>query len=77
MSYAKGQEKKNVEEIEKGYCPICGVIPIIEESGFIYGEKVRFFRCDNCGATFGIFVLSKELRMRIQKINYGELWGNY
>jgi len=44
----------------KGYCPVCGVIPIIELGGLMYGERVRFFRCDKCGAEFGIFILNKE-----------------
>lgn len=62
------------DELEKGYCPICGVIPIIEIGGLLYGERVRYFECDNCGAEFGIFPLTKELKGRIIKSNYGALW---
>jgi len=75
VSYAEGQEKRrDMEDIEKGYCPICGVIPIIEIGGLLYGEKVRYFRCDNCGAEFGIFILNKEIKKKVIQGNYGELW---
>lgn len=62
----------NKEKI--GYCPVCGSIPIIEETGLLYGEKVRFFMCNNCAAEFGVFRLSGELKGKIVENNYGELW---
>lgn len=63
-----------MDEEEMGYCPVCGSLQIIEEVGLLYGEKVRFFMCDNCGAEFGVFLLSRELKGKIVESNYGELW---
>jgi formate dehydrogenase maturation protein FdhE len=63
-----------MKDEEIGYCPVCGVIPIIEIGGLVYAERVRYFRCDNCGAEVGVFQVTKELRDRIIKSTYGELW---
>ena len=40
----------------------------------MYGERVRYFRCDNCGVEFGIFILNKEIKKKVIQGNYGELW---
>jgi formate dehydrogenase maturation protein FdhE len=64
---------KNIEE-EKGYCPMCGVVPIIEIGGLLYGERVKYFRCDNCGAEFGIFSVNKEIKEKVIQSTYRELW---
>ena len=70
----KEKRKRYGRYREKGYCPICGVIPIIEIGGLMYGERVRYFRCDNCGAELGIFILNKEIKKKVIQSNYGELW---
>jgi formate dehydrogenase maturation protein FdhE len=59
---------------EKGYCPMCGIIPAIEIGGLIYGERVRYFKCNNCGAEFGIFSLNDEIKKKIIQSNYGDLY---
>ena len=63
----------NIKE-EKRYCPVCGIISIIEIGGLMYGERVQYFKCDNCKSEFGIFSLNDEIKKKTIESNYGKLY---